>query len=863
MRFVQRTLVLGILALLFTAHRAAAVEFAAAKSYPVGTNPAAFVVGDFNGDGKADVAVLNAGSNNLSILLGNGDGTFQAAKNFDLGKSMTGLFAADFNNDGKTDLAVFLPGDPTNLIPGEVRILMGNGDGTFKSPAVTVFTSAAAGLAVGDFNGDKKADLLLSTTDTATQSSVLQAFLGKGDGTFQPPKQTAPAGFNGSIAAVGDFNADGKLDVIIALNQEVQVLLGNADGTFSAGAIAAVSGGFQPSSVLAADLNGDGKMDLVVNSQKQVSEPCLKFPPFSANSTCLRTELQLSVFLGAGNGTFGSELVGSASLAIAIADFNGDGKPDLATGGGAVSLGKGDGSFAAAVSVASLPTGTAFVANDLNSDGRADMISLDSADDAILVLLNESPASGADLGIVGAGPDGATVGQGVNLTYSADVLNQGPQGATNVVFTDTLPAGLTFISASSTVGSCTQAHLVVTCDIGSMPSAAESDITIVVTPPATGTITNTMEVSATQADLAPDNNSASQTNTVVPFYSLSVTKSGTGTGTVKGVTFISLVPLKETIQISCGSTCSATVLSGTRVIMSQAPDGGSFFQGWGGACSGNEACAVTVTGDTTIIAAFVPAATLTVNLSGGGSGTVTSNDGAISCSSAGGTCSNVYPQGTSVSLTAVASGTSKFAGWSGACSGMDPNSCTITMGANESVTATFNPPPDFTLAPTAASLTLKAGSKVSEVLSISSQGGFNAAIALTCSVLGAAPAPSCNISPNSVTPGSNATLTVDASGVSATTFPGIRFRMPGLMPNAYLICLLLGVLAFLLTATISSKQRRPCLLAAIVVLLGVFPAACGSSNGTTPQQVAKNYTVTVTATSGTIQHSTIISVSVD
>lgn len=87
--------------------------------------------------------------------------------------------------------------------------------------------------------------------------------------------------------------------------------------------------------------------------------------------------------------------------------------------------------------------------------------------------------------------------------------------------------------------------------------------------------------------------------------------------------------------------------------------------------------------------------------------------------------------------------------------------------------------------------------------------------------------------------------------------------MPGLMPNAYLICLLLGVLAFLLTATISSKQRRPCLLAAIVVLLGVFPAACGSSNGTTPQQVAKNYTVTVTATSGTIQHSTIISVSVD
>src|ERR1700752_1077751 len=228
MRFgtAKPAMVIGIVALLGIPLRASATEFAAAKSYPVGTNPSGVVVADFNGDGKPDIAVVNSGSNNVSILLGNADGTFQAAKNFDAGNSMNAIFAADFNGDGKQDLALFVPGSSTNSTNGEVRILLGNGDGTFQAAVATTLTVAAAVLNVGDFNGDKKADLVLSSVDPNTESVTVEVLLGKGDGTFQPAKQIATSDLKAPAFTVADFNRDGKLDLAVVISGAVQVLLG-------------------------------------------------------------------------------------------------------------------------------------------------------------------------------------------------------------------------------------------------------------------------------------------------------------------------------------------------------------------------------------------------------------------------------------------------------------------------------------------------------------------------------------------------------------------------------------------------------------------------------------------------------------
>src|SRR5215831_4404637 len=172
-----------LLAILGSSPNLAAVDFAATKSYAVGTSPAAIVVGDFNGDGKVDIAVANTGSSDVSILLGNGDGTFQPAVNFSAGNSPSAIAVGDFNGDGKLDLAVLQPG--ANGVAGSVGILLGNGDGTFQAPKTLSLSVTALFLAVADFNLDKKSDLAVG------DSAGLNVFIGNGDGTFQPAKQTA------------------------------------------------------------------------------------------------------------------------------------------------------------------------------------------------------------------------------------------------------------------------------------------------------------------------------------------------------------------------------------------------------------------------------------------------------------------------------------------------------------------------------------------------------------------------------------------------------------------------------------------------------------------------------------------------
>ena len=244
------------------------------------------------------------------VLLGNGDGTFQAPLTTITATNVTAIAVADVNGDHKLDVLV--------LTGGGVVVFLGNGDGTFTTTHVSYGTSGQI-LAVGDFNGDGKADIVLANTS-------LQVLLGNGDGTFRPGIATPPQGQMSAIV-VRDVNGDGKLDVIVSDGLGVFVFLGNGDGTFPNPSIVPATG-----SIAVADVNGDGKPDLI------------------------SSETFTQVFLGNGDGTFTlkSSVFGILPLnspSLLVADFNGDGKADLAVNN-TLLFGNGDGTFQGSPAVA-------------------------------------------------------------------------------------------------------------------------------------------------------------------------------------------------------------------------------------------------------------------------------------------------------------------------------------------------------------------------------------------------------------------------------------------------------------------------------------------------------------------------------
>jgi hypothetical protein len=279
---------------------ASSVAFSGPTYYSVGSHPVEVVTGDFNGDGKSDLAVANSG-NDVSILLGNGDGTFQPAVNYAV-ENPVSVAVGDFNQDHRLDLAVASG-------PSEVSVLLGNGDGSFQ-PAVHYETSAEY-VVSADFNGDGKPDLLLSS------EGMISILLGNGDGTFQAAISSPTGG--AAFVAVADFNGDGRLDVATGTGKAngesdtgtLLILLGNGDGTFQTPTSSALD--FLPLYFIAADFNGDGKIDLAAAVRENI---------FGGD---------IRVFLGQGDGTFGQSALVKGTFAswVTVADLNNDGKPDL------------------------------------------------------------------------------------------------------------------------------------------------------------------------------------------------------------------------------------------------------------------------------------------------------------------------------------------------------------------------------------------------------------------------------------------------------------------------------------------------------------------------------------------------------
>jgi len=292
--------------------------------FPTAFFPVSVTAGDFNADGKPDLAIVNFGDSTVSVLLGNGDGTFRPKVDYQTALSPDSVATGDFNNDGILDLAV-ASGSRV------VSILLGKGDGTFFPKTDFPAGGQVTAVVSGDFNNDGNADLAVVNTSAST----ISVLLGKGDGTFLPHVDVATGSFPISVV-VADFNKDGKLDLATANVLSATVLLGRGDGSFGSRLDLAAGSAF--ASITSADVNGDGKPDLALEAAGAV------------------------VFLlGNGDGTFGSphpfsfattaSEVGS-DHSIAVGDFNRDGKPDvvalatLLTGPSMIILlGNGDGTW--------------------------------------------------------------------------------------------------------------------------------------------------------------------------------------------------------------------------------------------------------------------------------------------------------------------------------------------------------------------------------------------------------------------------------------------------------------------------------------------------------------------------------------
>ena len=328
------------------------VIFHHALTFQEGEAQEIFATADFTGDQNKDLVFANGDT--ISVLLGNGNGTFQSPLTTPLNGDPDAIAVGDFTGDGKPDVAV--------TYGQTLGILLGNGNGTFKQPLTMALGSKCNAITVADLNGDGKTDLILN------QDDALEILLSNGDGTFRE-SSIVPGDIYQSVA-VGDFNGDGREDIALAgygrgVSPSVSILLGNGNGTFAPGTTFSVP--IAPVQIVAGDFNNDGKADLVI----------------------LSLGSYFDLLLGNGDGTFQTgtaTTLPNEAFSMAEGDFNGDGNADLAVVGVdslLILLGNGNGTFVDQIINQTVgntgdETGPIVVGNFYNN-GRQDFVTGDNS----------------------------------------------------------------------------------------------------------------------------------------------------------------------------------------------------------------------------------------------------------------------------------------------------------------------------------------------------------------------------------------------------------------------------------------------------------------------------------------------------
>lgn len=404
-------------------------EHNAALLFPAGADPSSTVIADLDDDGADDLIVANAFSNSVSVLLGNGNGTFRSPRQFAVGaysdpgqspwlaRWRRDVAVADLDSDGNMDVVV------TNFASSDVSVLLGRGDGTFQPQRRFDATPAPWGLDIGDINGDQIPDVVV--IDAVHGASTVAVLLGRGDGTFAPQSTFTAlptAAFPIPGIRLADLNGDAKLDLIVSGDNTpgVDIYLGNGDGTFT------FEGRFDANREAAdtevSDLDGDGNVDVIVASSGEQGE--------------------LSVLMGNGDGTFQSAqnyFAGQDILDVEVVDFG----RQTTLADGSVVLGPPDGTLDLVAAASGAPRSVQVVggpevvilpgivddagnfagfgaplqlapgktpldvdSGDLNNDGSVDLVVVDR--DGVLVIFgkppvipaNTMPETARDLGTV-------------------------------------------------------------------------------------------------------------------------------------------------------------------------------------------------------------------------------------------------------------------------------------------------------------------------------------------------------------------------------------------------------------------------------------------------------------------------------
>jgi hypothetical protein len=587
-----------------------------------GQFPTQFVAGDFNGDGKLDLAVANDGSgaNTVFVYLGNGDGTLQQQVNSPAGSGPVALATGDFNRDGKLDLVV------ANVVQAQVNttfisVLLGNGDGTFQSPVTYASGLNASSLAVGDFNGDGNLDIGLSDSENGTSPGIIYFLAGNGDGTFQAPHQAQTVSEFATISAAADFNGDGKLDLLLT-DETVpsnSILVGNGDGTFQPPVnypFGINTDGSVCRTGVVDDLNADGKLDLAFCQGNAGVADVVAFQ------------------LGNGDSTFQPVTNITASTqfpipgVIVTGDFTGDGRVDIVTGmfdgpPNASLLVYLQGSFPVA---SATPSGLTFPPQALGTSSTPQTVTL------------------ANTGTIAVTLSGVAIG-GTNAASFAQTNTCGATlagGATcqiNVTFTPTTPGNpvATVSISDSSVGS-PQTVFLVGSTLGPGTSLSPSSVTFPsqyvgtsglpqsVTLTNTGTATLSItKVAASPSDFGSLNAcgsslAAGASCAVGVFFD--PTTSGTRTGTLTitdnaagSPQTVTLTGIGEDFSVNPGAASSATVSPGQSAsyTVGVAPIGG-FAQSVALSCSGGPAQSTCAVSPSTIALSGTTAKTATVSV---------------------------------------------------------------------------------------------------------------------------------------------------------------------------------------------------------------------------------------------------------